>query len=78
MVWSIPRSGSSFGVTVAIHSSAGDRPIFKHTDHLNEYVNDSDNPLTRWLTNDLSVDTEVNSQNPGCGTQTQELRIDQS
>ena len=37
-------------------------------DHLKEYVDDSDDPLTSWLTKDLAVDSEVNYQNPGCET----------
>ena len=54
-----------FGVTVATQRSAGDRPRVEHIDHLNEYVNASDNSLSSSLTNDLPVDTAVNSQNPG-------------
>ena len=52
--------GRPSGVTVAIQRSAGDRTLVEHIDHLKEYVEDSDDPLTSWLTNDLQVDTEVN------------------
>ena len=41
-------------------------------------MDDSDDPLTGWLTNDLPVDIEVYYQNPGCGTQIPELPADQS
>ena len=41
-------------------------------------MEDIDDPLTSWLTNDLPVDTEINYQNPGCGTQLPELPTDQS
>ena len=64
-----PSVGRPSGVTVAIQRSAGDRTIVEHIDHLMEYVEDSDEPRTSWLANDLQVDAEVNSQNPGCGTQ---------
>ena len=70
--------GRPSGVTVAIQCSAGDRTIVEHIDHLKEYVEDSDDPLTSWLTNDLPVHTEVNSQHSGCGTQIPELPTDQS
>ena len=69
--------GRPSGVTVARQRSAGDRSIVEHIDHLKEYVEDSDDPLTSWLTNDLAVDTEVNYQISRCGMQTPELPTDQ-
>ena len=68
--------GRPSGVTVAIQRAAGDRTIVEHIDHLKEYVEDSDDPLTSWLTSDLAVDTEVNSQHPGCWMHIPELPID--
>ena len=65
--------GRPSGVTVAIQRSAGERTIVEHTNHLKEYDEDSDDPLTSWLTNDLPVDTGVNSKNRGCWTLNPEL-----
>ena len=52
--------GRPSGVTVTIQRSVGDRTIVEHIDHLSEYVEDNDDPLTSCLTNDLPVDNEVN------------------
>ena len=61
MFWSIPRSGSFWNNCCDTALCRGQNNSRTHQPPKGIFV-DSDDPLTSWLTNDLPVDTEVNSK----------------